>query len=112
MLRLNLKGRNRFVLLVGPWAVKVPSLRSWRDFLFGLLNNMNEAAWSRQPGHCPVLLAGPGGLFVVMPRARILGEAEFHQLRLLDRLPAARAEPKADSFGWLNGRLVAVDYGW
>ena len=103
-------GRNRFVILIGAYAVKIPSLRNWRDFLFGLLNNMNEAAWSSEPGHCPVIVAGPGGLFNVMPRARPLSDGEFQEEE--HRLPACRAERKADSFGWLRGELVALDYGW
>lgn len=107
---INTRGRNRFVFLCGSLALKVPSLRNWRDFLFGLLNNMNEAQWSKQDGHCPVLFAMPGGFLVVMPRLRILTEEEFYDLD-----PAAlvgRAEHKPDSWGWLDGRVVAVDYGW
>lgn len=109
--RLNRRGRNRWVVLVGCWAVKVPSPRCWRDFLFGLLNNMNEAAWCHEhPEYCPVVLAGPGGLFIVMPRVRTLTDQEFALIDPLALPP--RAERKPDSFGWLGGRLVAVDYGW
>lgn len=107
---MDRRGRNRLVLLTRRYAIKIPSLRSWRDFLFGLLNNQNEAAACREPGHCPVLLAVPGGWLLVMPRARILTSAEFAALDMAS-LPA-RPERKPDSFGWLGGRLVAVDYGW
>lgn len=110
MFEVNARGRNRLVLLTRRHAIKVPSLRCWRDFLFGLLNNMNEASWATEPGHCPVLYAAPGGLLVVMPRARILTDAEFAAVDH-DRLPP-RAERKPDSFGWVGGQLVAVDYGW
>lgn len=112
MVELNLRGRNRFVVLVGPWAIKVPSLRCWRDFLFGLLNNLNEAAWHREPkmAHCPVIWCAPGGFILVMPRARILTDAEFELVRR--RLPPARAELKADSWGYVGRMLLAVDYGW
>lgn len=110
MLELNLQGRNRFVLLTPRHAVKVPSLRCWRDFLFGLLNNLNEAAWSERPGHCPVLWAAPLGLAIVMPRARILSAEEFAAVDPAQLV--GRAERKPDSFGWLDGRLVCVDYGW
>ena len=98
------------MILTRRFAIKVPSPRCWRDFLFGLLNNMNEAAWSAEPGHCPVILAAPGGLFVVMPRARVLTDGEFQQLDQ-EVLPP-RPERKADSFGILGDQLVAVDYGW
>lgn len=109
-MRLNTRGRNRLVLLTRRYAFKIPSVRCWRDFLFGLLNNLNEAAWSREPGHCPVLYAAPLGFLLVMPRLRILTDTEFASLD-----PAAlpgRAERKPDSYGWLNGEPVAVDYGW
>jgi hypothetical protein len=111
-MRLVLTGRNRFVVLAGRWAVKVPSLRSWRDFLFGLLNNLNEGEWATDPtmAHCPVVWRSPGGFILVQRRARILTDQEFVDLH--PALPPARAEPKADSWGWLDGRLVAVDYGW
>jgi hypothetical protein len=108
--QLNTSGANRLVLLVGPWALKVPQVRSWRAFLFGLLNNLNEAEWSQEAGHCPVLLRGPGGLFIVMPRVRTLTPEEFASLDV-EALPP-RPERKPDSFGWLGEQLVAVDYGW
>lgn len=110
MFEVNARGRNRLVLLTRRHALKLPALRCWRDFLFGLLNNMNEAAWSGEAGHCPVLFAAPLGLLVVMPRVRVLTEAEFADLDPA-RLPP-RPERKADSFGWLGEELVAVDYGW
>lgn len=105
-------GRNRLVLLVGPLAIKLPSPRCWRDFLFGLLNNLNEAAWhGEQACHCPVLWSAPLGLAVVMPRATILDDAAFRTLdHMIPRLPGV--ERKASSWGWLGERLVAVDYGW
>lgn len=110
-MRLNRSGRNRWVVLVGRWAVKFPSFRSWRDFLFGLINNMNEAAWSAHPGACPVVASIPGGFAVVMPRCAPVTWAD---LEALDHAQFAglRVEHKPDSFGLLAGRIVAVDYGW
>ncbi len=112
MIRLDTTGRNRLVLLTACYAVKLPSLRSWRDFLFGLLNNMNEATWHREhPGYCPVIWAAPLGLALVMPRARVLTHVEHD--RLVANIPALPGvEQKASSWGWLGDRIVAVDYGW
>lgn len=57
-MQLITEGRNRFVILTDRHAIKVPSLRSWRDFLFGLLNNMREAqACHDHPALCPVRIA-------------------------------------------------------
>lgn len=110
MLAIETRGRNRLVLLTRCYAFKIPTLRCWRDFLFGLLNNQNEAAWSGEPGHCPVLFALPGGWLIVMPRLPIVTEDEFSRIDPAE-LPQ-RAERKPDSFGWLDGQVVAVDYGW
>ena len=113
-MRLNRRGCNRWVVLTRRWAIKVPRPTSWRSLLFGLINNMNEAAWSRGPGRCPVALAVPGGFAIVMPRLRILDEAEFATLDVaaFNDAHGLRAEAKPDSFGWLGGEVVAVDYGW
>lgn len=112
MIRLDTTGRNRVVLLTARHAIKLPSPRGWRDFLFGLLNNLNERDWHREhDGFCPVIWAAPLGLALVMPRARVLTDAEHDHLQAaMPALPGV--ECKASSWGWLAGRLVALDYGW
>ena len=96
------------MLLLGPLAFKIPRLTSWRAFLNGLLANLTEAEFARlhDPRLCPVLLALPLGLLVVMQRADPLPPSVA--LPRWDDLPVER---KRDSFGLLNGRRVAVDYG-
>jgi hypothetical protein len=111
---LNRTGRNRWVLLTRRYAFKFPTLASWRDFLFGLLNNQNEAANCHRDGACPVLWACPGGWLLVMPRCVTMDEDIF---ALFDSVAWAkrtglRVEHKPDSFGFHQGRIVAVDYGW
>jgi hypothetical protein len=81
---------------------------------------MQERQFARcgWPELCPVLFSLPGGWLVVMRRAQVLTDSEWLQLdeaalmELINRddyiLPV---ELKSDSFGWLDGRLVAVDYG-
>jgi hypothetical protein len=114
-LTLNLRGATRHVLLIGSVAVKVPALWSWRLFLSGLLANLQERDFSRAgwPELCPVLCAAPGGWLLVMRRAEPVPDAlEIDFEALMDR-PDYRvpAEAKRDSWGLLNGRVVAVDYG-
>lgn len=113
-MRLVTEGRNRFVLLTRRHAIKVPSLRCWRDFLFGMLNNMNEATWHREhAAYCPVVWAAPLGLAIVMPRVQPLAPDVFAQLLRRRLLPPVRGvERKASSWGMLDGQLVATDYGW
>jgi hypothetical protein len=117
-LKISRRGVTRLVLLVGPWAIKAPRLNSWRQFLWGLLANLQEAEWSRTrwPQLCPVLWSIPGGLLLVMRRAHELTADEFAAFDVdafRGSVPGATlpVENKRDSFGWLNGRVVAVDYG-
>lgn len=110
-------GSSRMVVLVFGYAIKFPSIGSWKQFLWGLLANMQEVAFSATgwPELCPVLWSLPGGLLLVMPRARTLktklSDIEYlHLTQHEDRM--IPAENKACSWGYLpNGRLVAVDYG-
>jgi hypothetical protein len=109
-------GTTRTVLLTKRFAFKFPSAVEWRLFLLGLLGNMQEARFSGlSPNLCPVLFSIWGGFLVVMPRCRPLSISDFGELdvtkftHLSDMtLPV---ENKMDSFGWLNGKIVAVDYG-
>jgi hypothetical protein len=69
---------------------------------------------------CPVLACHPDGAVLLMSAARILTEAESWALRYRDQYPdwdyasgddeTAPFEYKGADWGWLDGRLVAVDY--
>ncbi|QSA96603.1 hypothetical protein [Methylococcus sp. EFPC2] len=110
-------GATRAVLLVGRMAIKVPRLSTWRTFLNGLLANMQEREFwrTRWAELCPVLFSLPGGWLVVMPRAKPLTDADwcaFDTEEFIERSDGViPVEEKQDSFGWLNGRIVAIDYG-
>lgn len=124
------RGVTRECFLIGTWAVKLPSLYDWRNFLQGVLANMQERemATLRTPELCPILFSTPGGWLVVMRRARALSDAEWTRFRAQfgpDRHPRDPVKPwinpaqdyfvpvemKRDSFGILDGMIVAVDYG-
>jgi len=72
-------GCSREVLLVGGFAIKVPQVRyRWRNFVNGLLHNMNERErwmWTRDPRLCPVIWGCPLGFVLVMRRADVLNDA-------------------------------------
>ena len=112
-------GVTRTVILTRRWAIKLPCLvYGWKYFLYGFLANMQEREWSGYDERlCPVRWAAPLGVLIIMPRCEPvidsgLLDEEIHNWANCgtdkDLLPV---ELKSDSFGRLNGRLVAVDYG-
>lgn len=111
-------GATRHVLLVGRWAIKIPRLTRWINFLQGLLANMQEVAFAPISDLlCPVLWTSGGGWIVVMARAEPLTDAELAVIlsweshgMVSEPFPLA-VEAKPCSFGKLGGRIVAVDYG-
>ena len=118
--RLDIKrayGTHRTVFLLGSYAFKFPVVVEWRLFLCGLLANMQEVTFSRTgwPELCPVVFALPGGFLNVMRRAEPLTREEFFALdfKAFVEKPDYHVpvEDKLDSFGKLNGEIVAVDYG-
>ena len=111
------RGTTRNVILIGSAAIKIPSFIEWRLFLLVLLANMQERQFwkARWPELCPVVFSLPGGWLNIMKRAKPLTREEFERLDLeswVDRDDyVVPAEIKMDSFGWLDGRLVTIDYG-
>ena len=114
----NRQGVTREVILTRRYAIKIPKLiYGWHKFLCGLLANMQErqfagAGW---PQLCPVIFSLPGGWLVVMPRAEMLSDAEWCAFDAKAFCETGDyvipAEFKQDSFGKVDGRIVAIDYG-
>lgn len=112
-------GSTRLVVLVWDFAIKLPRLYSWKSFLCGILANMQENEFSRLrlKELCPVLFCSWGGFVTVMPRCeevRLADWDSFNYWEFVDGpdpsciLPV---EEKRSSFGILDGRIVAIDYG-
>lgn len=110
-------GATRWVILIGKYAIKIPRMDSWRQFLYGLLANMQERVFSKTkwPELCPVLFSVPGGWLVIMPRCTSLSVQDFRKFDIKSftrkETRIIPVEGKIDSFGWFDGRIVAVDYG-
>lgn len=120
------RGVTRTVLLIGRWAVKVPSLRAcggglrgrmW-GFSRGVQANLSEQEWCRhlndapEPLVCPVRWSLLGGIVNIYPRCDPVpcgpdGEPLI-ALPPLDMLPLGDAKPS--NFGVLNGQPVWIDY--
>ena len=62
---------------------------------------------------CPVIFYFPFGFLSVMPRCNPITEKEYSQLdfTLYDNIPCEKSAGKSDSYGWLNNKIVALDYG-
>ncbi len=114
-------GTTRTVVLLGKYAFKFPRIHHntdmWKLFLQGLLANMQETLFGTCgfKSLCPVVFHIPGGFLTVMLRAEPLSEYEWTFLDLEkhfeNEVSPDLVEFKQDSFGKLNGNIVAVDYG-
>jgi hypothetical protein len=120
-------GTARIVILTKKYAFKLPRVRllkSWRKrslkwLTEGLRANAREwRKWrdSRAEHLCPVLLALPFGLLVVMPRARSLNDGEvaiLHNDYVAEGgawSQPLRGDFKARNYGMLKGQRVKIDY--
>ena len=116
-------GTKRIVLFIGPWALKIPRLRNWKN---GLKANRYQAklwekgcaeGWSQL---CPVRFNVGNGLCLVMARARPMSYEEFKtQFPSFEQWDAwmyvggikgLPGEYKPSTYGWINGQVVIVDY--
>ena len=111
-------GCTRIVFLTKKYAFKIPNFfDEWRLFLHGLLANMQERNFSKAgwPELCPVILSLPGGWLNVMPRVKLLSDKEYENFDVekfcVKKDRVIPVERKSVSFGWLNGKIVAIDYG-
>jgi hypothetical protein len=107
-------GAFRYVILIGALAVKIPRLR---NFSGGMRSNRWEREmWQkwrpifRWQTLCPVYLADPAGLFLVMPRAKQPVTSEDVDA-LPDYYPSVTSETKAEDYGRLGPDIVTLDYG-
>lgn len=120
MFELKTDGVTRTVVLTKRWAFKFPAVHRlrWSCFLMGLLGNMQERSFTRLSDVrlMPVVFSLWGGFMVVMPRAEELTEEQFGDFEYREWAGApvplvSLVEDKRSSFGWFEGRVVAVDYG-
>jgi hypothetical protein len=98
------------------YAVKIPRRRLFQEGLRANLHEQETWRQSRADHLCPILLAGPFGLFSVMPYARPLSDAEYNTLEN-DYLNEGglfaqklKGDFKRENFGMLDGRRVRLDY--
>jgi hypothetical protein len=113
---IRCRGVTRTVFLVGRWAVKVPRLSSHDDgvggvfwsLCRGLLANLSERRHSHTSGVCPVLWS-LAGVVNVYPRCLPV-EHEPTEQEYTDTGYFGPADKKQANVGYLDGRLVFLDY--
>lgn len=113
-------GVTRTVILVGRWAVKVPSLRGgstggWlHSFCQGILANQSERAWHDFEGWdglvAPVLHSWLGGIVQVYPRCEPIEDVDDYWAHAQPEMIPDPGDRKACNYGRLDGRVVRVDY--
>ena len=108
----------RNVFLTKRHAIKVPRLRHLSGGM--RCNRWEREMWSKWrqifgwENLCPVVIADPFGFFVVMPRAEqpvTFSDVVAATSGEYDYYPDITAETKAEDFGRLGDRVVALDYG-
>ena len=111
-----INGSTRTVILTKKYAIKIPYIGKYKNFLYGLLANKSEVRFNKLKDNrlCPVIFYVPFGLTVVMPRCVEISLQDFEAVIKSDfRLKPfpIPVESKSDSFGYYNNKTVAVDYG-
>lgn len=117
-MKINREGCTRIVLLTKRYAIKFPNfLGGYVSLLRGFLANHQEKEWTaaKLEGINPAVFSLPFGLAIVMRKARVLSPEEyvnFDYEKFIDRIDyVIPVENKWNSFGVLDGNVVAIDYG-
>jgi hypothetical protein len=105
----------RRVVFLGPFAIKLPR---WSMFLRAMrCNRWEREMWIvwrpmfQWDNLCPIILADPLGLFVLMRKAtQPVTEVEFEEAES-KFYPNITNEGKLDDYGYLDLKVVALDYG-
>lgn len=113
-IRLERRGVSRDVLLIGNYALKIPSLKHGTHyFVMGMFGNSTEARiWSQTKDNALAYIywSAPFGLLNICKRyhitlSRVLTKDE------LDSIPLLELDNNGHNFAISDGRLVVLDYG-
>lgn len=111
---INSEGITRWVIVLHSVAIKVPKLKyGWKYFLQGLLANINEKdTWQNHPRKdllCPVKWCSWGGWVLVMRKAiPCPEETEIDFSKWIEA--GLGGDDKPDNYGFLNSKIVKLDY--
>jgi hypothetical protein len=114
-------GCTRVVLLIGKYAIKFPSFETgYIGFLKGILNSLEECSitkWNPAVSVSKTLYCNCTGLFLIAERAREVKNIDLYKVELErlctlspDESDFYMDDARPDNFGYIDGRLVKVDY--
>lgn len=126
-------GSRRSVLLIGKWAIKVPTLRSFVGMIAGFRENLEERYWWCAGGKAQkewdhkhlarIIWADRFGFFLIMERCRVLADGSASEFQILQAITTISNQSLKNK--WLAGDLkfnnvgitargepVLIDYGY
>jgi hypothetical protein len=119
-LAIDRRGTSRLVICIGKFAVKIARNAEGRRCNLDEAKRWRQVKPKRRTMLCPVLATAPYGVALMMPRARPTSQAEADWLLKTGGYPdwdydgigdeGHPFEWSAGDWGWLDGKLVALDY--
>lgn len=134
-MEINREGITRTVFIFKNIVIKIPNTSSWRQFLRGLIANIDQKhrwdeakSWKGGKPELlgPVLFCSWGGWFLIMPRIDVEKHIQecydmYHHGNLDNRRRIEKrykkwikaghgGDDKCDNYGYYQNRLVKIDY--
>lgn len=112
-------GSTRTGYKIGKYFIKFPTFYSWKFFLKGIINNLEESyfyKYTMSGKLAPVSFKFLGGFFIIMPYCKDLTIEEWFEFYdsyeewIKEKDFQIPVEKKISSFGWYNGKIIARDY--
>jgi len=118
-MKLNKQGGTRYVIMLRNYVIKIPSWYSYKNFLNGLVANINETALGayKHPCLAELVMGNRFGLFVIQKRIkpvkhRGLFWVELSKLTGESLIPGVHLrDVKPENYGYDRGQLKRLDYG-
>ncbi len=119
-MQIKTNGVTRLVFVFSTFVIKVPKPRHWRNFLRGLIGNINEGdTWKWNSGKyekgtshllCPVIWSMWGGWLLIMKRAEPITTKQEGEVFRQDDWALFKGDDSLSNYGLLDGVCVKIDY--
>lgn len=117
------KGATRTVFVFNKFVIKIPNFQEYKLFLNGLLANLQEKSFSKMNriDLAKVKYCNKFGFILIMEKAQELDVKNIDWLRFKERLEDKYknddmkefmlSDSKPSNWGYINNKLVKIDYG-